>query len=534
MVQIRIPTLLLISLITLVSSSKPDLTVLLSSAPTEYSDLVLNKTEGHLPGWLKGALYRVGPGLFEHGGRSVNSIVDGLAKVHGWIFEGDGSVRYTATMIPSHVYNKTMEDGIFAPGMVIGDVVPDFTMMEEMEVMMSSMDKKDNTNVAIWDLDGGKSVTVTAESPMMQQMLPNSLKYKGPLPSDAVETVSSTTTTLFAAAHYAKHVSGSSFNYILTMSMLPWEMSQLSYEFFEYVPTSTGEVKTRKIGGIPVSITDIRMLHMFGVSENYIVVPLWNFQFAPESLMSVPYDMTHLCHSLHFAYDNPFYMYVMSIATGEVYKFELPAARGVHIMNTFERKNSKGEIELVMDAPTTSDIHELDLNKYCLFDVLKIPNMKNEDFMYKNIPWNTTLRRYILNIDTLEYRIEDFPRIWKPLDVEVEFPFTNPAYLGKDYCFCYLQQWQMSTMVMNPMKFDVCKNTSISWREDHKMVMEPVFVANPKPTSEDDGVVMAPVYDNSDGTTELIVWDARDLKVLARFDNLVKVPLTIHGWWFSD
>ena len=89
-------------------------------------------------------------------------------------------------------------------------------------------------------------------------------------------------------------------------------------------------------------------------------------------------------------------------------------------------------------------------------------------------------------------------------------------------------------MVMNPMKFDVCKNTSISWREDHKMVMEPVFVANPKPTSEDDGVVMAPVYDNSDGTTELIVWDAKDLKVLARFDNLVKVPLTIHGWWFSD
>ena len=79
-----------------------------------------------------------------------------------------------------------------------------------------------------------------------------------------------------------------------------------------------------------------------------------------------------------------------------------------------------------------------------------------------------------------------------------------------------------------------CKNAAISWREKNKMVLEPVFAANPKPASEDDGVIMAPVYDSSDGTTELIAWDARDLKVLARYDNLVKVLITIHCWWFSE
>jgi len=377
-------------------------------------------------------------------------------------------------------------------------------------------------------------VTVTAESPMMQQLLPNSLKYKGPLLSGAVATLGKTRTPLFSATHYAKHASGTSINYILTLPLLPWEMSQLSYEFFEYPPTSSGEVKTKKIGEIPSSLTDIRILHMFGATEKFIVVPLWNFQFFPESLTHVLYDMTHMCKSMRFAYDKPFYLYVMSIQTGETYKFELPTARGIHLMNTFERINSKGEIELVMDAPTTSDVHELDLNKFCLFDVLKIPNMKDTEFLYKNMPWNTTLRRYVLNIDTMQYSIEDFPRNWAPVDALVELPFINPAYMGKDYCISYFQQWQMSTNRMDLMKYDVCKKTAISWHEDNKMVQEPVFTANPKPTSEDDGVIMAPVYDFSDGSTEMIVWDAKDLKVLARYDNLVKVPITIHGWWFSD
>jgi carotenoid cleavage dioxygenase-like enzyme len=510
-----------------------DLTALLSSAPEEHDSVALSLTNGILPSWLKGALYRVGPGLFEHGGRSVNSVVDGLAKVHGWIFDGDGTVKYTARMTPSYIYNKTMKDNFLAPYAVMGDVSPDFSIKEMLEVMMGGIEKKDNVNVAVWDLDGGKSVTLTTESPMMQQVLPRSLKYKGPLLSEAVVELDSTRTPLFSATHYAKHASGTSINYVLTMSKLPWQMSEVSYDFYMYLPTKTGEVKTRKIGSIPMSTSDLRMLHMFGATENFVVVPLWNYQFFPGS-MNIVYDMTHMCQSMRFTYDNPFYLYVMSIATGAIFKFELPPARGVHIMNTFERINEKGEIELVMDAPTTSDVNEIDLNKLCLFDVLKIPNMKDPEFMYKNMPWNTTIRRYVLNINSMKYNIEDFPRNWSPLDTEVEFPFVNPAYLGKDYCYSYLQSWQMSTDTMDLMKYDVCKKTSRSWHEDHKMVLEPVFAANPKPTSEDDGVVMAPVYDNSKGTTELIVWDAKDMKVLARFDNMVKVPLTIHGWWFSD
>ena len=521
-------------LLTCITAALSDLTGLLSSAPGTHKDLILPRTEGSLPFWIKGALYRAGPGLFEHGKRSVNGLCDGLAKVHGWSFMGDGTVRYNAAMLPSHMYNRTMKDKVLAPNSVIGDIVPDLSFLEEVEVMTMDSNKKDNTNIAIWNLDGGRSVTVTAESPVMQQMTPHSLKYKGQMISGAVAQLPPYRKALFSASHYAKHQSGTSINYILTMSLLPWELSTASYDFFEYIPTSSGKIGTRKIGSIPQPITDIRILHMMGATENYVVVPLWNYQFSPASLTNVLYDMTHLCHSMRFNYENHFYIYTMSLTTGKLHKFELPPARAVHVMNTFERVNSKGELEVVMDAPTTSDVHEMDLNKNCLFDVMKIPNMKNTEYLYKNVPWNTTLRRYVMNMKTLDYSIVDLPRVWEPVDALVEFPFINPAYWGREYCYCYFQQWIMRTNDMDLMKYDLCTRTAVSWHEDNKHVMEPVYVAHPNSNEEDDGVIIAPVYDSTDSTTELIVWDAKTLTVLARFDNKVKVPFTIHGWWFGE
>ncbi|KAL5272514.1 hypothetical protein ACHWQZ_G000650 [Mnemiopsis leidyi] len=627
-----------------------DITGLLTSAPQSHSNL----TSGKLPTWLKGGLYRAGPGMFEHGGRSVDNLADGLAKIHGWTFRGDGTVQYSAVMIPSNIYNKTIDDKVLAtvaqqvyqqlnetlysnlvhasvqtetggltntpssgieidqvvqvdsfmlinsvgdieapsslygkgqqvdqsahitrpipcidnfysgaisdisskdlstgsdeiidsqyetyseaaPNTVVGKISPDLTTLEEIKLLaLDSYDKKDNTNIAIWDLDGGKSVTVTAESPVSQQVSLNSLTYRGVALNDAIAKLSATQKVLFSATHYAKHVSGSSINYVLTMNLLPWELKEATYQFFEYIPDSSGELTTRKIGSISTPTTDLRLLHMFGATENFVVVPLWNYQIYPESLDTALHDFTHLCESLHFNYDVPLYFYVLSLSGERQYKFTLPPGRGVHIMNTFERTNRKGQVEVVMDAPTTTDVNGLDLSRSCLFDVMNIPYIKDPGYLYSFIPWNTTLRRYILNVNTTEYTIEDLPRTWEPLDSLIDFPFINPAYWGRDYCYCYFQQWQLSTNNMDLMKYDVCKNSSISWHEDNKHVMEPVFVANTKPTSEDDGVVMAPVYDSKDGSTELIVWDAKDLKVLARYDNLVKVPYTIHGLWFND
>lgn len=86
---------------------------------------------------------------------------------------------------------------------------------------------------------------------------------------------------------------------------------------------------------------------------------------------------------------------------------------------------------------------------------------------------------------------------------------------------------------MHIMKYNLCDETAISWHEPRKHAMEPIFVPNPSGQVEDDGVVVSPVFDSSTNATELIVLNAKDLNVLARYDNLVAVPFTVHGWWFD-
>ena len=75
----------------------------------EHTSANLTLTWGSLPSWLEGVLIRVGPGLFEYGGRYISNICDGLSKVHKWSFS-KGQATNTRRMLKSGAYNKSMEE----------------------------------------------------------------------------------------------------------------------------------------------------------------------------------------------------------------------------------------------------------------------------------------------------------------------------------------------------------------------------------------------------------------------------------------
>ena len=524
---------------------------LLVSHPEEWQDLALTKTSGSLPGWLSGTLYRVGPGLFEHGRRSVNGLTDGLAKVHSWSFPGNGGdVSYTGKMLKSGVYNAStvFSNSIFAPYPVCGDVVPDFNIIEKARVTMGGVDYFDNTNIAVWNLDNGNTVTVTGESPKMNQIHRDSLD----MIRQPVLAINERLMSMFSASHFSKHpMDGSSFNYIASLSMNPlnpFNPVTARYEFYRYTSSEGGHVKHELIGSIPMDCSfnlwplnpkmscDIRLIHAFGLTQNFIVVPRWNYYFDfTISIRNLQWSHMHMCDSIKFLYGKPAYVDIMDIISGDVHHFILPNEfQAVHPMNTFERTNSAGQREVVMDYPTMTDVHKHKLNEHCMFDVLKIPFINDPEYMYENLPWDTTLRRFVFNLDTGRHSISDFPQLWRPVDALVEFPYINPEYLGKEYCFAYFQQWQYREMSMDLLKYDVCKLEVLRWHEENKHVQEPVYAPNPNSVREDDGVIVAPVFDSITNGTEIYVWNATDLSVLAIYDNKVPVTMTIHGMWFED
>ena len=148
------------------------------------------------------------------------------------------------------------------------------------------------------------------------------------------------------------------------------------------------------------------------------------------------------------------------------------------------------------------------------------------------------LTRYTLNLDTGEGKQYDYPVLWSPGPAEgvgVEWPFINPAFKGLPYCYVYLQAaYVVQNQAAGLLKVDMCRESSVGWYEKNKFPSEPIFVARPGGTEEDDGVIVSPVFDSGKNSSSLHVWDAKDLSVLAVLDSPVLVPYTFHGIWIDS
>jgi len=66
--------------------------------------------EGSLPDWLKGALLRNGPAMYENDGANVSHWFDGMAMLHRFGFDGEGDdVRYSARFLRTEAYEGMTE-----------------------------------------------------------------------------------------------------------------------------------------------------------------------------------------------------------------------------------------------------------------------------------------------------------------------------------------------------------------------------------------------------------------------------------------
>lgn len=72
------------------------------------------------------------------------------------------------------------------------------------------------------------------------------------------------------------------------------------------------------------------------------------------------------------------------------------------------------------------------------------------------------------------------------------------------------------------------------FQQDSVYVSEPAFVADPKGTKEDDGVLLCQAYFGVEQETKLLVLDARTLKVIATVNTEMRTPMDFHGGWIPS
>lgn len=502
---------------------------LFESRLEEVDNVELKVSRGMVPSWLHGTLYRVGPGLYEHGNRRVNNMVDALSKVHRWSFNKDKNPTFTTSFLKSSIYNRTKENGELVAMRTLGQLHPPVSALEKIKVMFYDS-LPDNNNIAPWHL-GNSGITITQESHVYIDVGFKSLNFQKKY------IAKSDNTGIFeqeflSASHFWKHPSsGDSINYKIVMPLDKGILSKNegpAYHLYKYRENELGNIDAFFVGKVPVEKGDLRVVHTLGATENFIVLPRF-------SLYVELNDPVEISKNIKMGKEKKVYFDVVAFKDGSRKQFVFSAYESQHIFNSYERYNDKNELEIVVDYPTLDSLENVpDKN---IFELLNIETLKDPDFHYSE-HWQGyqkfTFRRFILNMDTGEGSVYDFPRMWTPSTLQVEFPYINDAYRGLPYCYVYLQTWNFAAHnAMGIIKVNMCTETSIGWQELNKFPVEPVFAARPGATEEDDGVIMSPVLDSTDNSTRLYIWDAKNLEILAIVDTPVTTPFTLHGVWVN-
>ena len=497
--------------------------------PEEVHFSEVQVVEGTVPEWVSGSMYKVGVGAFQIGSRRVNNVVDALSKVYRWSFTPGKAPTFSTKFLKTDIYNRSMNSGDLVPHRVVGDILPPITTFEK--VKMALWDKnRDNNNITPWKLNGREGITVCGESPVLFDVHDVNLdfldKYKFFNKGKFVKE-------FMSASHYARHpTTGDSYNYVymtgydkgLVTGVVP------GYEMIRVTEDESGKALGQVVGFIPSPLNDIRIIHSLGVTENYVILPRL-------SLRANLNSTTHICSNIVFDDTAPTLMHVMSIKDGSFQTFEFPSFISVHIVNAHERVNEKGETEVVLDYPTLTTMDGFNHDN-CYYEILNIEYMLSDEFSYMKDfrPLNdVTIRRFVMNLATGKGEVIDHPKMWEPKLLHVDFPFVNDRFRGKPFCIVYFHtiQWDNKN-AMGLLKLNLCTQTSMGWDDLNLFPVEPVFVPRPHGKEEDDGILMSPVLDQRTGQSELYIWDARDLKVIAKLSTPVRVPWTNHGIWLPD
>ncbi|KAL0372139.1 UNVERIFIED_CONTAM: Carotenoid cleavage dioxygenase 8B, chloroplastic [Sesamum calycinum] len=107
----------------------------------------------------------------------------------------------------------------------------------------------------------------------------------------------------------------------------------------------------------------------------------------------------------------------------------------------------------------------------------------------------------------------------------------NPAFLGKKYRYAYACGAQRPCNFPNTLtKIDLVEKKAKNWHDEGSIPSEPLFVARPGATEEDDGVVISMVSDKN-GEGYAVLLDGSTFEEIARANFPYGLPYGLHGCW---
>ncbi|CAA9452953.1 MAG: 15,15' beta carotene dioxygenase [uncultured Rubrobacteraceae bacterium] len=447
--------------------------------------------EGEAPSWLRGTLFRNGPGTWEAGKSRMRHWFDGLAMLHRFGFR-EGEVSYANRYLRSPQYQHVRREGAIGYSEFATD--PCRSIFKRLTSAFSP-EFGSNASVTVHKL-AGRFVALT-ETPLPVEFDPETLETAGVLDyRDDVEGIGT------SPHPHTDSRSGDALNTITHFSRTS------EYKVFR-LPARTGTPRREVVARIPAR--EPAYMHSFGQTERHVVLAEYPLVVNPLKMLLTgkPY-----AENLEWKPERPTRFHLVDRENGELAGvYEAEAFFAFHHVNAFERDG-----EVFVDLLAYPD------------DAVIRDHYMDALLSRRGPTAAAELRRYRLRPDgsTSHEKLADEP---------LELPRINyEAQNGRDYSYVYgigQGSEKPESWPDRLIKANVRDGSAQIWREEDCYPGEPVFVPSPDGRSEDSGVVLSVVLDAAAGTSLLLVLDAASFSEMARARVPHHIPFGFHGQYFG-
>ncbi|MFP3964903.1 carotenoid oxygenase family protein [Actinomadura fulvescens] len=438
--------------------------------------------EGDVPSWLEGTLVRNGPAHFG----PARHLFDGLAMLHKFAFT-DGRVSYANRFLRTRAYQSLREDGRIGYREFASDPCRRLT------APIASLFRQvftDNANVNVVRI--GAQLAALTETPLPIAFDPDTLETLGVAYDPPGRWVRSPT----AHPHF------DSAGAMITMQV-------------HFGPRSSYRVYRQTANGFhllaKVPVREPAYMHSFTLTERHVILTEIPFTVRPLDLAAA---RRPFIENYRWRPDRPTRFIVLDRHTGrERGRWDAEPVFCFHHVNAYDEPDGAITIDLCA-YPDPALIDTLYLHTLAAGRT-PIPTGR--------------LRRY---------RLEPGGRTTErsPVDVPFEWPRTNYAVANaRPYRYAYgagAKDASNGEPITTITKLDLHEGEPTHWADGSSFTGEPVFVPRPGADAEDDGAVLAIVFDPARDGSFLLILDACDLSELARVQAPHRMPFGFHGDYF--
>jgi all-trans-8'-apo-beta-carotenal 15,15'-oxygenase len=457
------------------------------SLNTEYSYTIEN-IDGEIPAELEGTLFRNGPGKLDVNGTPLQHPFDGDGMVCAITFKDSKATfrnRYVRTegFLAESAAGKILYRGVF------GTQKPGGWLANLFDLKVKNIA---NTNVVYW----GDRLLALWEAGLPHELAPATLETLGPStvgdilkPSDAW------------SAHPRIDPGEPGQDPILVNFSLKTGLET-------QVTVHELDLRGNLIKDKTFNIPGFAFIHDFVITPNYYI-----FFQNPVALNPFPFvfGFRGAGQCIDFKADRPTRIWVMPRGAGEVQTLETTACFVFHHANAYEAGDT-----LVIDSICYENFPTVD------------PDQDFRDIDFNSIP-EGQLWRFRLNLAANSVEREAIATRC------CEFPTLNPNNAGRPYQFVTIGTAHEPTgnaPLQALLKLDLHSGTETVWSAaPHGFMSEPLFVAKPHASAEDEGWILSLVYDAAHHRTDVVILDNQALEKgpLARLHLTHHVPYGLHG-----